>query len=131
MSNGLVLTLVIPSIPAEATPADLAVAYAQAKEYLNAFAVHWSAGGLVAKGTGDGRWYLEYAYRNGAGARVLNGFMQSLASLDRFSRQAEGLAATDPAWLALRDRAREYVYRGTLELVRYLPRSPGTTSVPG
>lgn len=122
MSNGLVLTLVIPSLPDEATAADLAAAQRQAKEYLNSFAVHWSAGGLVAKGTGAGRWYLEYAYRTGAASRVLNGFMQSLASLDRFSRQAEELAAVDPTWLALRDRAREYVYRGTLELVRYLPR---------
>ncbi len=122
MSNGLALTLVIPSLPDEATAADLAGAQRQAKEYLNAFAVHWSAGGLVARGTGPGRWYLEYAYRNGAAARVLNGFMQSLASLDRFSRQAEELAAVDPTWLHLRDRARDYVYRGTLELVRYLPR---------
>ena len=122
MSNGLVLSLVIPSLPDEATADDFAGAYQEAKEFLNAFAVHWSAGGLMEKGTGPGRWYLEYAYRTGAKARVLNGFMQSLVSLDRFARQAEDLGAVDPAWLKLRDRARDYVYRGTLELVRYLPR---------
>ena len=122
MGNGLVMSLVIPSLPDEATADDLVGAFQEAKEYLNAFSVHWSAGGLMEKGTGQGRWYLEYAYRTGVKSRVLNGFMQSLVSLDRFVRQAEVLAALDPAWLTLRDRARDYVYRGTLELVRYLPR---------
>jgi hypothetical protein len=122
MSNGLVMSLIIPSLPDGATAADLAGAFREAKEYLNAFAVHWSAGGLMEAGTGRGRWYLEYAYRTGAKSRVLNGFMQSLVSLDRFARQAEELAALDPAWLTLRDRARDYVHRGAIELVRSLPR---------
>lgn len=121
MGNGLVLSLIVPSLPDEATGDDLAVAYQEAKEFLNAFAVRWSAGGLAERGTGPGRWYLEYAYGAGAKSRVLNGFMQSLVSLDRFARQAEILSRVDPVWLKLRDRARAYVYRGTLELVRYLP----------
>jgi hypothetical protein len=122
MSNGLVITLVIPALPDEATPQDAARALQEAKEYLNAFAVHWSAGGLMEKGPGRGRWYLEYAYGSGARSRVLNGFMQSLVSLDRFSRQAEIMGSRDPQWLGLRDRARDYVDRGVSELVRYLPR---------
>lgn len=121
MGNGLVLSLIIPSLPDEATADDLAAAYEEAKEFLNAFAVRWTLGGLAEPGTGPGRWYLEYAYGAGAKSRVLNGFMQSLVSLDRFARQAEILSAADPVWLKLRNRAREYVYRGTLELVRYLP----------
>lgn len=122
MSNGLVMTLVIPGLPDEATPVDMARALQEGKEYLNAFAVHWSAGGLMEKGAGRGRWYLEYAYGTGARSRVLNGFMQSLVSLDRFARQAEIVGGQDPQWLAQRDRARDYVDRGVIELVRYLPR---------
>lgn len=122
MSNGLVMTLVIPALSDEATQADVDAALVEAREYLNAFAVHWSAGGLVEKGAGRGRWYLEYAYGTGARSRVLNGFMQSLVSLDRFARQAEILGVHDPRWTALRDRARDYVDRGVTELVRYLPR---------
>jgi hypothetical protein len=122
MGNGLVLTLAIPAIPAAPTPQDMARAHREAREFLNSFAVHWTAGGLMEKGAGRGRWYLEYAYRTGARSRVLNGFMQSLVSLDRFARQAELLAPNDPAWIALRDRARDYVDRGVVELVRMLPR---------
>lgn len=122
MGNGLVLSLVIPSLPEQPTQADLDLAHRMARELLNAFAVHWTAGGLMAKGRGPGRWYLEYAYRGGAESRVLNGFMQSLVSLERFARQAETLGATDARWLTLRDRARDYVGRGVVELVRVLPR---------
>jgi hypothetical protein len=122
MGNGLVLTLVIPALPDKPVQEDLDRAYRMAQEFLNAFTVHWSAGGLMAKGRGRGRWYLEYAYRSGAESRVLNGFMQSLASLERFGRQAEILGATDAQWLALRDQARDLVGRGVIELVRVLPR---------
>jgi len=122
MGNGLVLTLVAPSLSANPTRDELDRAHRMAREFLNSFAVHWTAGGLMAKGPGRGRWYLEYAYRKGAESRVLNGFMQSLASLERFARQAELLGASDARWLELRDRARDLVDRGVVELVRVLPR---------
>lgn len=122
MSNGLVLTLIIPSLSAEPDAEEMAKAHRMAREYLNSFAVHWTAGGLMEKTRDGGRWYLEYAYRTGARSRVLNGFMQSLVSLERFARQAEILGAADPSWLPLRDRARDYVSRGVIALVRDLPR---------
>ena len=121
MGNGLALTIVIPSMPLEVTPADMDRAERVAREFLNSFSVHWTAGGLMDKGVGEGRWYLEYAYANGAKSRVLNGFMQSLVSLERFAHQAELLAPNDPRWVKLRDRARDDVERGVMELVRTLP----------
>ena len=121
MGNGIAMSILIPSLPADAFPGASAFALPIANEYLNTFAVHWTAGGIMERGQGRGRWYLEYAYRQGADSRVLNGFMQSLVSLDRFSRQAESLARYDRGWLDVRDRARDYVDRGVIELVRYLP----------
>lgn len=122
MGNGLALTIVIPSMPLEVTPADMDRAERTAREFLNAFGVHWKSGGLMAKGAGEGRWYLEYAYAKGAESRVLNGFMQSLVSLERFAHQAELLAPNDPSWMRLRDRARDYVRRGVIELLRTMPK---------
>lgn len=84
--------------------------------------MRWRAGGVTAPGRGRGLWYLEYAYAGGERARVLNGFMQAIVSLDRFSRQADEMGRTDPAWNPLRDRARDLVKRGTIELVRNIAR---------
>ena len=115
MGQGLILTLFVPAITAEATPEQVAEAKALATEYLNSFAVHWRDGGVMTDGSAGGRWYLEYATEKGDKARVLNGFMQTLVSMNRFSDQADTLAS-DPEWAALRDRAREYVRLGALEL---------------
>ena len=119
MGQGLILTLFVEAIPENPTPADLDEARTLATEYLNSFAVHWSVGGVGANGSAGGRWYLEYATPWGERARVLNGFMQTLVSLDRFASQADTLAA-DPEWAALRDRARDYVRLGALELDAHL-----------
>ena len=123
MSNGLVLTLVIPSLPDEATAADLAAAQRQAKEYLNAFAVHWSAGGLVARGTGAGPLVPRIRVPQRARPRVSStaSCSRSRASTGSHGRPRSSPRSTPPG-CTLRDRARDYVYRGTLELVRYLPR---------
>jgi hypothetical protein len=119
MGQGLVLTLFIPAIPANPSAAQVANGLEHATAYLNSFAVHWRDGGVAADGSAGGRWYLEYATEKGERARVLNGFMQSLVSLDRFAKQAERFGA-DPRWGALRDRAREYVRLGALELDAHL-----------
>lgn len=119
MGQGLILTLFVPAISEGATPEQLAEAKTLATEYLNSFAVHWRDGGVRADGSAGGQWYLEYATEKGDRARVLNGFMQTLVSMDRFSDQAETLAE-DPEWAALRDRAREYVRLGALELNAHL-----------
>jgi hypothetical protein len=121
MGNGLALTLVIPALPDRPTLADMSAAKEVAREYLNSFEVSWKSGGLMAGAPGGGRWYLEYAYRNGNRARVLNGFMQALVSLDRFGRQSSDLVRYDPEWGALRDRAELLVFLGVKELVRVLP----------
>lgn len=119
MGQGLILTLFVEAIPANPTQADLDKARTLVTEYLNSFVVHWSVGGVGANGSAGGRWYLEYATPRGEKARVLNGFMQTLVSLDRFAGQADTLS-TDPEWAALRDRAREYVRLGALELNAHL-----------
>jgi hypothetical protein len=121
MGQGLILTLIVPTIASDSTSAERDRAFTLASEYLNSFAVHWRDGGVAATGTAGGGWYLEYATERGDRARVLNGFMQSLVSLDRFAGQADTLAA-DPRWAGLRDRAREYVRLGALELHAHLDR---------
>ncbi len=121
MGNGLALTLVIPSLPENPTMADMVAAKEVAREYLNSFSIHWRSGGLAAYGPNGGRWYLEYAYAQGARARVLNGFMQSLVSLDRFGRQTSDLVRYDPEWAELRDQAETLVFLGVQELVRVIP----------
>jgi len=122
MGQGLVLTTVVLGLPDEPTTRELATARRQADELLTAFGVNWRAGGITAPGRGRGLWYLEYAYAEGDRARVLNGFMQALVSLDRFSRQAETMGRIDPSWYALRNRAQDLVKRGTIELVRNIAR---------
>lgn len=119
MGQGLILTLFVPSIPVRPTARQIAAARTGATEYLNSFAVHWRDGGIAADGSAGGRWYLEYAHEKGDRARVLNGFMQTLVSLDRFATQTERFG-DDPKWTALGDRAREYVRLGALELNSHL-----------
>ncbi len=122
MGAGLILTLIVPSLPENPTPRQIALARTRAEEHLRAFGVNYRKGGLASKGPGRGLWYLEYAYRRGAQVRVLNGSMQSLVSLDRFSRQATDMARRDPAWLPLAWQAQDYVIRGSIELARTLPK---------
>lgn len=119
MGQGLILTLFVPAIPDNPTPAQVANGLTHATEYLNSFAVHWRDGGIAADGSEGGRWYLEYAHEKGDAARVLNGFMQTLVSMDKFATQTERFGQ-DPQWSALRDRAREYVRLGALELNAHL-----------
>ena len=119
MGQGLILTLFVPAIPDDATPAELAAGLTHAAEYLNSFAVHWRDGGIAADGSAGGRWYLEYAHEKGDRARVLNGFMQTLVSLNKFATQTARFG-DDPRWRALGDRAREYVRLGALELNAHL-----------
>lgn len=120
MGAGLILTLIVPSLPDNPTPLQSALARERATEHLRAFGVNWRNGGLASKGPGRGLWYLEYAYRTGASVRVLNGSMQALVSLDRFSRQAGVLAQRDPSWRLLQIQAQDYVIRGSIELARTL-----------
>jgi len=119
MGQGLILTLFVPAIPDTPTEAQVANGLTHATEYLNSFAVHWRDGGVAADGSAGGRWYLEYAHEKGDRARVLNGFMQTLASMNKFATQTERFG-NDPRWSALRDRAREYVRLGALELDAHL-----------
>jgi len=121
MSNAMALTLVPPLLDVDPSPAENAFALRVATEYLRAFDVKWQYGGLVAAGRGGGRWYLEYAYAGGARARVLNGFMQALVSLERFAHQANLRVRRHPEWAAVRNRAQVLVRLGAQELVGRLP----------
>lgn len=122
MGQGLVLTLIIPALPDTPTAAQNKRALTQAREVLTAFTVNWKSGGLTARGKGRGLWYLEYAYANGDRQRVLNGFMQAIASLDRFQRQATTMGRIDPEWYELRNLAQDLVKRGMIEVVRNISR---------
>jgi len=122
MGAGLVLTLIVPALPDTPTRAQTTRAQMQAREMLTAFGVDYRRGGLMVAGKGRGLWYLEYAYGNGDRMRVLNGFMQAIVSLHRFSRQAGEMGKTDPSWYPLRDLAQDLVKRGTIELVRNISR---------
>ena len=119
MGQGLILSLFVPALPEHPTAEQVAAARTHATEYLNSFAVHWRDGGIAADGSAGGRWYLEYAHEKGDRARVLNGFMQTLVSLERFATQTRRFG-DDPRWAALGDRAREYVRLGALELDTHL-----------
>ena len=61
------------------------------------FAVHWRDGGIAADGSAGGGWYLEYAHDKGDGARVLNGFMRTFVSLDKFATQTGRRLGEDPS----------------------------------
>jgi hypothetical protein len=127
MGTAVLLALLIPAIPPGDTYED-ALARKAAREYLATFAVSHRDGGALWTDRGPGAWYLEYTYRSQR--RVLNGFMQSLVSLDRFSRQAGKRAKHDPSWRPLAQRARGLVRRGGISLTYWLPRydlGPGKT----
>ncbi len=118
MGTAVLLALLAPAIP----PGDAyeeALARDAAREYLATFSVNHRHGGALWTARGPGAWYLEYTYRSRR--RVLNGFMQSLVSLDRFSRQAGKRAKHNPAWLPLARRARGLVRRGAVSLAYWLP----------
>jgi len=120
MGQGLILTTLIPTLDENATDEERGRVFTLAEEYLNSFAVDWRDGGVATDGTAGGKWFLEYATPRGDDSRILNGFAQSIVSLDRFATQADGLAATDPRFGELRDRAREYVYLAALEVNAHL-----------
>lgn len=96
-----------------------ALALDYAREYLAAFSVDHSEGGLRWSGARPGSWYLEYTYRTRS--RVLNGFMQSLVSLHRFHQQARRLARRDTRWTPLSSRARRLTVDGARALHHWLP----------
>jgi len=120
MGQGLILTTLATTLHDRSTPRERARIRVLATEYLNSFAVDWRDGGVSTDGKAGGNWYLEYATPRGDASRVLNGFMQSIASLDRFASQADALVAQDPQWAPLRDRAREYVRLAALEVDAHL-----------
>ena len=74
---------------------------------------------MLWRDRGPGQWFLEYTYRHRE--RVLNGFMQSIISLDRFSRQADRLGRSSAEWRALASRARTHVLKGSRALAYWLP----------
>ncbi len=120
MGQGLILTTLIPTLDENSTERERGRIHALATEYLNSFAVDWRDGGVATDGKAGGMWFLEYATPRGDQSRILNGFAQSIVSLDRFATQADALAAEDPRWAELRDRAREYVYQAALEVDHHL-----------
>lgn len=120
MGQGLILTTLATTLHDQSTPRERERIRGLATEYLNSFAVDWRDGGVATDGKAGGNWYLEYATPRGDASRVLNGFMQSIASLDRFASQADVLAKDDPQWAELRDRAREYVRLAALEVDAHL-----------
>ena len=118
MGTAVLLALLEPAIPhGDAYEANLA--RKTAAEYLATFDVSHRSGGVRWSHRGPGAWYLEYTHRTRN--RVLNGFMQSLVSLDRFSRQAGRRAKSDPAWKPLSLRARRLVREGAVSLAFWLP----------
>lgn len=120
MGQGLILTTLIPTLDENSTDRQKGRIYTLAEEYLNSFAVDWRDGGVATDGKAGGKWFLEYATPRGDDSRILNGFAQSIVSLDKFATQADALAAEDPRWGELRDRARGYVYDAALEVDAHL-----------
>ena len=118
MGTAVILALLVPAIP-DGDPHEDRIARRVAGEYLTTFAVDHRRGGARWTDRGPGAWYLEYTYRTRR--RVLNGFMQALVSLDRFSRQAGQRGKTDPRWRPLARRARVLVRRGAVSLHHWLP----------
>lgn len=120
MGQGLILSTLIPTLDENSTERERGRILTLATEYLNSFAVDWRDGGVATDGKAGGMWFLEYATPRGDQSRILNGFAQSIVSLDRFATQADALAAQDPRWGELRDRARGYVYQAALEVDAHL-----------
>ena len=96
-----------------------AIALDYAEQYLAGFAVDHAEGGLRWRGQRPGYWYLEYTYRTRS--RVLNGFMQSLVSLDRFRAGARRLGRGDRGWARAAARARALTIAGARALHHWLP----------
>lgn len=119
MGTGVILALVVPALPPSADSGEVDTARHVAEQYLATFFVDRRRGGVVFDDGGPGAWYLEYTYRSRD--RVLNGFLQSVISLSRFARQADGLGRRHPEWTVLGDRARERVRAGALAAYRWLP----------
>ncbi len=119
MGTALILASLTPALASDAPRHERDVALQVATEYLESFGVDSRDGGLLWRERGPGEWFLEYTYRTDA--RVLNGFMQAVVSLDRFSRQADRLARRDARWRPLAARARQHVYRASRALAYWLP----------
>lgn len=127
MGSALILAH-LPTAMSSGDGREQALALDYAEEYLTAFSVDHADGGLRWNGLRPGSWYLEYTYRTRS--RVLNGFMQSLVSLDRFHDQARRLARRDARWAPLASRARRLTADGARALHHWLPAydlGPGRT----
>lgn len=118
MGSALILAH-LPTATSTGDGREQAIALDYAEQYLAAFTVSHAQGGLLWRGSRPGNWYLEYTYRTRA--RVLNGFMQSIVSLDRFERQARRLARRDARWHTLANRARRLAVEGGRALHHWLP----------
>jgi hypothetical protein len=119
MGTAVLLASLTPAIRSDAPRHERELALRTASEYLETFSVDWSDGGVLWRERGPGQWFLEYTYRHRE--RVLNGFMQSIISLDRFSRQADRLGRDSAEWRALASRARTHVLKGSRALAYWLP----------
>lgn len=119
MGTAVLLASLTPAIRSDAPRHERELALRTASEYLETFSVDWRNGGVLWRESGPGQWFLEYTYRHRE--RVLNGFMQAVISLDRFSRQADRLGRQTPEWKALADQARTHVLNGARALAYWLP----------
>ena len=123
MGTAVLLAALAPAIGADAPRHEQELALRTASEYLETFSVDWRNGGVLWRDRGPGHWFLEYTYLHKE--RVLNGFMQAVVSLDRFSRQADRLgrgSVGSTEWRALASRARTHVIKGSRALAYWLPR---------
>jgi PKD domain/D-glucuronyl C5-epimerase C-terminus len=119
MGTAVLLADLLPALRPDAPEHERDLALTAAGQYLATFSVDWRQGGVLWRDRGPGEWFLEYAYRTQA--RVLNGFMQAVVSIDRFAKQADRLATADPRWGPLRDEARRHVVAAARALVYWLP----------
>ena len=123
MGTAVLLASLAPALGGDAPRHERELALRTASEYLETFSVDWRNGGVLWRDRGPGHWFLEYTSLHDE--RVLNGFMQAVVSLDRFSRQADrlGRGSIDAKeWQALASRARTHVLKGSRALAYWLPR---------
>ena len=123
MGTAVLLASLAPALGVNAPRHEQELALRTASEYLETFSVDWRNGGVLWRDRGPGQWFLEYTYLHDE--RVLNGFMQAVVSLDRFSRQADRLGRGSigaKEWQALASRARAHVLKGSRALAYWLPR---------
>jgi D-glucuronyl C5-epimerase C-terminus len=123
MGTALILASLAAALPTDAPPREQDLALQMASEYLETFSVDYRNGGVLWRDSGPGQWFLEYAYL--PKDRVLNGFMQSIVSLNRFAGQAERLGrgrVHAAEWRALASRARTHVVKGSRALNFWLPK---------